>query len=69
MKKIRYMVGRQVSRLVFSLSVIAAAVAQGVTVTPKATDEALINPGMGFVLPHGGAHVGVRGADPAGRHA
>ena len=52
MKKIRYMVGRQVSRLVFSLSVIAAAVAQGVTVTPKATDEALINPGMGFMCYH-----------------
>ena len=52
MKKIRYMVGRQLCRLVFPLSVIAAAVAQGVTVTPKATDEALINPGMGFVCYH-----------------
>ena len=29
-----------------------AAAAQGVTVTPVATDEALINPGMGFMCYH-----------------
>ena len=52
MKNIRYMMKRQFCRLVFPLSVTAAAMAQGVTVTPKATDEALINPGMGFMCYH-----------------
>ena len=51
-KNIRYMMRRQICRLVFPLSVTAAAVAQGVTVTPRATDEALINPGMGFMCYH-----------------
>ena len=51
-KNVHYMLRRRFRRLVFPLSVIAAAVAQGVTVTPKATDEALINPGMGFMCYH-----------------
>ncbi|MBO7684928.1 MAG: beta-galactosidase [Kiritimatiellae bacterium] len=51
-KNIRCMLRRQFCRLVFPLAVIAAAAAQGVTVTPVATDEALINPGMGFMCYH-----------------
>ena len=31
---------------------LLACVAQGATVTPKATDEALVNPDMGFVFYH-----------------
>ena len=33
-------------------TILMAAAAQGVTVTPVATDEALINPGMGFMCYH-----------------
>ena len=38
--------------LVGKFALLLACVAQGVTVMPRATDEALINPGMGFVFYH-----------------
>ena len=40
-------------RVAVAMSLFAC-VAQGVTVTPRATDEALINPDMGFVFYHAG---------------